>query len=239
MARRYEAPEAIRGAWEELLYDYGFEEAPSFGHVTEALLTSLGLERKELVRLICEWATESGGGVSPETARAWLRGGWTEDAAALAVWGLGKTLEDPERRVKACRLAAGADGGERLDPRSLAFELCMYGEPDGGERGRLLINAAYALTLLDNSQLESLGRFLSDTSYRLARERGQAEPGFLDPFDFDESSRNVSSLRVRYGRVSDELGKAGEWLDRAEKARLEKKDETADLDELLNRPPKR
>ena len=165
------------GPWVKALWDgekkrHGIEGKPDMSHVTEGLARALTVNpktkdgRAEMRQALKDWA-----GITDRTARNWIGGAWTEDAAAIAVVCAVSPpseylLREAERREE----DRGMKTGKAL--YQLAFELCVLGRFDGGERAELLAKAMFEISGLSNDALRSLTGFLRTFNLDIPDARG-------------------------------------------------------------------
>lgn len=158
------------GPWVKALWDgekkrHGIEGKPDMSHVTEGLARALTVNpktkdgRAEMRQTLKDWAAIAGTDITDRTARNWIGGAWTEDAAAMAVVRAASLpseylLREAERRAE--RRAMNTSKAQY----QLAFELCVLGRFDGGERAELLAKAMFEISGLSNDALRSLTGFL-------------------------------------------------------------------------------
>ena len=165
------------GPWVKALWDgekkrHGIEGKPDMSHVTEGLARALMVNpktkdgRAEMRQALTDWA-----GITDRTARNWIGGAWTEDAAAIAVvCAVSPPSEYLLREAKRREEDRGMKTGKAL--YQLAFELCVLGRFDGGERAELLAKAMFEISGLSNDALRSLTGFLRTFNLDIPDARG-------------------------------------------------------------------
>lgn len=155
----------VKALWDGEKKRNGIEGKPDMSHVTEGLARALGVNprtkdgRAVMLKEIEEWAAIAGSRVTNKTARNWFNGGWSEDAAAMAVFHIATF---PRNHLKQEILLRG----KRLEndvskaQYQLAFELCVIGDMGGGEYNDLFADAMLKIADLDIDQLRALLNFL-------------------------------------------------------------------------------
>ena len=196
------------GPWVKALWDgekkrHGIEGKPDMSHVTEGLARALMVNpktkdgRAKMRQALKDWA-----GITDRTARNWIGGAWTEDAAAMAVVRAASLpseylLREAERRAK--RRGMNTSKAQY----QLAFELCVLGRFDGGERAELLAKAMFEISGLSNDALRSLTGFLRTFNLDIPCARGADEFG---------ASEIVASIHLQ-------LEKLDEWAEQTDAAK--------------------
>ena len=193
----------VKALWDGEKKRHGIEGKPDMSHVTEGLARALMVNpktkdgRAKMRQTLKVWA-----GITDRTARNWIGGAWTEDAAAIAVVCAASPpseylLREAERRAE----HRGMNTSKAV--YQLAFELCVLGRFDGGERAELLAKAMFEISGLSNDALRSLTDFLRTFNLNIPDARG------ADAFSASEIVADIHQ----------QLEKLDEWAEQTDAAK--------------------